>query len=211
MALTNITFAERFLAETVSVLNEMDADQIEAVARGLSMVRDQGGRLFILSGSGAAGHARQTVDDFRKVCNFEAYAPTETMSEVAAQINDGQINAGRHTSLSTWLIGSRLEARDAILVFSVGGGHPDRDASVNLVSAIDLCRRIGASVFGIVGSDGGYTVQAADACVVIPPVYSARITPHTEGLCAVVCHLLVNHPVMHRNATHWQPMATLRS
>lgn len=209
MAVSNLTFAERFLAETVCVLNEMDADQIEAVARGLSMVRDQGGRLFILSGSGAAGHASQSVNDFRKVCNFQAYAPTENVSEVPAQINDSQINDSRHLSLSNWLISSRLEARDAILVFSVGGGNPDQDTSINLVRAIDLCRRIGASVFGIVGSDGGYTVQAADACVVIPPVYLARITPHTEGLCAVVCHLLVNHPVLHRNATHWQQVAAL--
>lgn len=216
MAVTNLTFAERFLAETVSVLNEIDADQIEAVARGLSMVRDQGGRLFILSGSGSAGHASQSVNDFRKVCNFEAYALTENVSAVTAQTNVGQIddsqtNDSWHISLSNWLIGSRLAARDAVLVFSVGGGNPDQEASLDLVSAIDHCRRVGVSVFGIVGSDGGYTIQAADACVVIPPVYSARITPHTEGLCAVVCHLLVNHPVMHRNATHWQPMATLRS
>jgi D-sedoheptulose 7-phosphate isomerase len=198
-----LTFSERFIGETIAVLNEIDPDQIEAVARGLSMVREGGGRLFILGVGGSAGHASHAVNDFRKICNFEAYAPTDNVSELTARINDD----GWDSSFANWLIGSRISARDGILVFSVGGGNPDKGVSINLVRAIDLCKEIGASVFGIVGRDGGYTGQSADACVVIPPVFVERITPHTEGLCAVVWHLLVSHPILQLNVTHWEQVA----
>ena len=197
------TFSEKFIAESVSVLSEIDPDQIEALARGLASVRDGGGRLFILGVGGSAGHASHAVNDFRKICNFEAYAPTDNVSELTARIND----EGWESSFSNWLIGSRLHARDAILIFSVGGGNASKGVSVNLVQAIDLCKRLGASVFGIVGRDGGYTAQSADACVVIPPVFAERITPHTEGLCAVIWHLLVSHPVLQRATTHWEEVA----
>ena len=194
------TFAESFIAETVSVLNEIDADQIEAVARGLASVRNGGGRLFILGVGGSAGHASHAVNDFRKICNFEAYTPTDNVSELTARIND----EGWDSSFGNWLKGSRLSAADAILVLSVGGGDPVKGVSVNLVQAIDLGKSVGASIFGIVGRDGGYTAQSADACVVIPPVFGQRITPHTEGLCAVVWHLLVSHPILQLNGTHWE-------
>ena len=197
------TFSEKFIAESVSVLTEIDPDQIEALARGLASVRDNGGRLFILGVGGSAGHASHAVNDFRKICNFEAYAPTDNVSELTARINDD----GWESSFSNWLIGSRLLARDAILIFSVGGGNAAKGVSVNIVQAIDLCQRLGASVFGIVGRDGGYTAQSADACVVIPPVFAERITPHTEGLCAVIWHLLVSHPVLQRTTTHWEQVA----
>lgn len=197
------TFSESFIAETVSVLNEINADEIEAVARGLASVRSGGGRLFILGVGGSAGHASHAVNDFRKICNFEAYAPTDNVSELTARINDD----GWDSSFSNWLTGSRLSAVDAILIFSVGGGDPNKGVSVNLVRAIDLAKGIGASVFGIVGRDGGYTAQSADACVVIPPVFAQRVTPHTEGLCAVVWHLLVSHPVLQQNVTHWEEVA----
>jgi D-sedoheptulose 7-phosphate isomerase len=185
----NTTFSERFLAETISLLREMDADQIEAVARGLLMVRDQGGRLFVLGVGPATGQVIRVVDNFRAICNFEAYALPESQDP----------------SLSNWLIGSRLGVRDAILVMSLGGGSLERNASDGLVRAIEFCRHVGASVFGIVGRDGGYTAQAADACVVIPPMFLQRVAAHTEGLSVVVAHLLANHPVLQPRARHWEP------
>jgi D-sedoheptulose 7-phosphate isomerase len=197
------TFSESFIAETVTVLKEINADEIEAVARGLASVRNGGGRLFILGVGGSAGHASHAVNDFRKICNFEAYTPTDNVSELTARIND----EGWDSSFSNWLRGSRLGRVDALLIFSVGGGDPAKGVSVNLVRAIDLAKRLGASVFGIVGRDGGYTAQSADACVVIPPVFIERITPHTEGLCAVVWHLLVSHPILQQNVTHWEAVA----
>lgn len=197
------TFSESFIAETVTVLQNIEADQIEAVARGLSSVRNSGGRLFILGVGGSAGHASHAVNDFRKICNFEAYTPTDNVSELTARIND----EGWDSSFSNWLLGSRLTAADAILVFSVGGGDQVNGVSVNLVRAIELAKDLGASVFGIVGRNGGYTAQAAHACVVIPPVFIDRITPHTEGLCAVVWHLLVSHPILQLTTTHWEQVA----
>jgi D-sedoheptulose 7-phosphate isomerase len=197
------TFSESFIAETMSVLSEIDPSEIEAVAHGLAVVRNRGGRLFILGVGGSAGHASHAVNDFRKICNFEAYAPTDNVSELTARIND----EGWDSSFSNWLIGSRLRASDCVLVFSVGGGDPVKGVSVNLVRAIDLCKEVGASVFGIVGRDGGYTARSADACAVIPPLFIERITPHTEGLCAVIWHLLVSHPALQLNHTHWEAMA----
>jgi D-sedoheptulose 7-phosphate isomerase len=197
---STITFTERFLAESVAVLNAIDTDQVEALTLGLAETRAQGGRLFILGVGGSAGHASHAVNDFRKICNFEAYAPTDNVSELTARIND----EGWDTSFRGWLIGSRLTADDAILVFSVGGGDAANGVSVNLVKAIELCKEVGAAVFGIVGRNGGYTAQSADACVVIPPLYADRVTPHTEGLCAVVWHLLVSHPALQLNGTHWE-------
>ncbi|MGZ4763325.1 MAG: SIS domain-containing protein [Ilumatobacteraceae bacterium] len=196
----NLTFSEKFIAETVAVLNEIDPDQIEAVARGLAMVRGAGGRLFILGVGGSAAHAGHAVNDFRKICGFEAYAPTDNVSELTARINDD----GWESAFANWLIGSRLATQDGIVVLSVGGGDPDRYVSVNLIRAIELCKEIGASVFGIVGRDGGYTAQSADACIVIPPVFVERIAAHTEGLCAVVLHLLVSHPNLRAQPTHWE-------
>ncbi|MGZ4672115.1 MAG: SIS domain-containing protein [Ilumatobacteraceae bacterium] len=203
----NLTFSEKFIAETVAVLNEIDPDQIEAVARGLAMVRGAGGRLFILGVGGSAAHAGHAVNDFRKICGFEAYAPTDSVSELTARINDD----GWESAFANWLIGSRLAAQDGIVVLSVGGGDPDRYVSVNLIRAIELCKEIGASVFGIVGRDGGYTAQSADACIVIPPVFVERIAAHTEGLCAVVLHLLVSHPNLRAQPTHWELVAATKA
>ncbi len=197
--MNDTTFSERYLAETISLLREMDADQIEAVARGLLMVRDQGGRLFVLGVGPAAGQTIHVVNNFRAICNFEAYALTENLTE------PNRSNNGRQdTSLSNWLIGSRLGVRDAILILSLGGGSLERDASDSLVRAIEFCRHVGASVFGIVGRDGGYTAQAADACVGIPPMFPQRVVAHTEGLCAVVSHLLANHPALQPKARNWE-------
>jgi D-sedoheptulose 7-phosphate isomerase len=186
------TFAESFIAETMSVLREIDADQIEAVARGLAAARNQRGRLFILGVGGSASYTVHAVNDFRRVCKFEAYTPTGGPNEPTSRLDDESWN----NSFCTWLSDSHLTSRDAVLILSVGGGDSGNAISVNLIRAIDLAKQIGASVLGIVGRDGGYTAQSADACVVIPPVFSNRVSPHTQRLCAVVWHLLVNHPVM---------------
>lgn len=193
-------FVRNYLDESVRVLSGLDAAEIDALARGLGEARDGGGRLFILGVGGSAGHASHAVNDFRKICGFEAYAPTDNVSELTARIND----EGWDTSFSSWLEVSRLGANDALLIFSVGGGSSEKNVSLNLVRAIELAGQVGAKVFGIVGKDGGATKRAARACVVIPPLYPDRITPHTEGLAAVVWHLLVSHPALKRRATRWE-------
>ncbi len=195
-------FSTRFLDETVDLIAAIDRDQIERTASGLARVRDGGGRLFILGVGGSAGHASHAVNDFRKICGFEAYAPTDNVSELTARVND----EGWDTTFEAWLSGSRLGPQDALLIFSVGGGNRERNVSVNLVRALDLAGERGAAVFGIVGRDGGSTRQAAEACVLIPPLFEDRITPHTEGLCAVVWHLLVSHPDLQRSGTKWESM-----
>jgi D-sedoheptulose 7-phosphate isomerase len=195
-----MTFSQSFLEESVSVIQAIDTAAVEACARGLAEVRERGGRLFILGVGGSAGHASHAVNDFRKICAFEAYAPTDNVSELTARIND----EGWDTSFSEWLRGSRLGARDGVLVFSVGGGDLERGVSANLVRALELAKDSGSAVFGIVGRSGGYTAQVADACVVVPPLFTERVTPHTEGLCAVIWHLLVSHPVLARSTTKWE-------
>jgi D-sedoheptulose 7-phosphate isomerase len=191
-------FVRLFLDETVQIVRALDAGAIERLAQGLASVR-QTGRLFILGVGGSAGHASHAVNDFRKLCSFEAYSPLDNVSELTARINDD----GWDGSLAAWLRGSRLREGDALLVFSVGGGSRERGVSVNLVRAIEAAKEAGAKVFGIVGRDGGFTAQAADACVVVPPLVAERVTPHTEGLCAVVWHLLVSHPALKTQATKW--------
>jgi D-sedoheptulose 7-phosphate isomerase len=193
-------FVAMFLDETVRAVRAIDAGSVEAVAQGLAAVGEGGGRLFILGVGGSAGHASHAVNDFRKICGIEAYTPTDNVSELTARVND----EGWDTSFSEWLKVSRLSARDGLLIFSVGGGSKEKNVSMNLVRAIELAKATGAKVFGIVGKDGGSTKQHADACVVIPVVSPDRITPHTEGLCAVVWHLLVSHPALKRAATKWE-------
>lgn len=194
------SFSEDFLAETVEIVAALDREDIERVATGLAKVRDGGGRLFILGVGGSAGHASHAVNDFRKLCALEAYAPTDNVSELTARVND----EGWDTTFAEWLKGSRIGKGDAILVFSVGGGDRERGISANLVLALELAQSEGARVFGVVGRDGGYTRKVADASVVIPPLHPDRTTPHTEGLCAVVWHLLVTHPSLARTPTKWE-------
>ena len=194
------TFSKKYLDESVALIGKLDPSSIEAVADGLAAVRAGGGRLFILGVGGSAGHAGHAVNDFRKICGFEAYAPTDNVSELTARVND----EGWDTCFVEWLRGSRLRAGDGVLVFSVGGGNREKNVSVNLVRSLELAKQVGAKVFGIVGRDGGYTKQVADACVVIPTVAAERVTPHTEGFCAVVWHLLVSHPKLARAATKWE-------
>ena len=195
-----MTFSRAFLDETIEAVRRIDTDAVDRMAEGLAAVREQGGRLFILGVGGSAGHASHAVNDFRKICAFEAYTPTDNVSELTARIND----EGWEGVLIEWLKTSRMSAKDAVLIFSVGGGNVEKNVSVNLVRAIEEAKRVGAKVYGIVGKDGGYTKKSADECVLIPVVSQERITPHTEGLCAVVWHLLVSHPALKVSQTKWE-------
>src|SRR6185436_6167663 len=168
---TSASFSRAFLDESIEVIRRIDADLVDRLAEGLAATRARGGRLFILGVGGSAGHAGHAVNDFRKICGFEAYAPTDNVSELTARVND----EGWDTCFSEWLKGSRLREGDGLLVFSVGGGNREKNVSVNLVRSLELAKERRAQIFGVVGRDGGYTKQAADACVVIPVVSSDRI------------------------------------
>jgi len=194
------SFAAQFVRESIAILEQLDLAEIERMATALSHVREGGGRLFILGVGGSAGHAGHAVNDFRKLCGFEAYAPTDNVSELTARAND----EGWETCFSAWLEGSRICSRDAVLVFSVGGGNREKNVSVNIVRALETADHAGAHIFGIVGRNGGFTREVAEACVVVPTVAQERITPHTEGMCAVVWHLLVSHPLLQRAGTKWE-------
>ncbi len=198
-----MTFSDTYVEESIDVLRSIDTGLIEQLAEGLAAARDRDGRLFILGVGGSAGHASHAVNDFRKICGFEAYTPTDNVSELTARTND----EGWDTTFAEWLKGSRLSDRDALLVFSVGGGNAEKGVSTNLVVALQLARERGAAIFGVVGRDGGTTAKLADACVVIPPLYGDHITPHTEGLCAVMWHLLVSHPALARAPTRWESLS----
>lgn len=194
------SFTQTFLEESVSLIKDLATEPIEQMAVGLGKVRDEGGRLFILGVGGSAGHAGHAVNDFRKICGFESYTPTDNVSELTARVND----EGWDSCFSEWLKVSRVSSKDALLVFSVGGGNREKNVSMNLVKALELGKSVGAKIYGIVGKDGGFTKTVADACSVIPSVSSERVTPHTEGFCAVVWHLLVSHPALKRTQTKWE-------
>ena len=196
------SFAECYLAETAAIAAQLDAEAIERMAVELAAVRDRGGRLFVLGVGGSAAHASHAACDFRKLCGFEAYAPTDNIAELTARTNDD----GWEDVFAAWLEGSRLEARDGVLVFSVGGGDAERGVSANLVRAIDLAREAGAKTFGVVGRDGGYVGRTADVCIVVPTVNEERVTAHTEGMCAVVWHLLVSHPALLAATPKWESL-----
>ncbi len=198
-----LSFTEQYLAESIDLIERLDAQAIEQMALDLAAVRAAGGRLFILGVGGSAGHASHAVNDFRKICHFEAYAPSDNVSELTARIND----EGWDSCYSEWLKASRLKAEDGLLVFSVGGGDREKGISMNLVRAMDYAAEVGATITAIVGKSGGYAKQIAQACVVIPQVASERITPHTEGFCAVVWHLLVSHPALKTAQTKWESVA----
>jgi D-sedoheptulose 7-phosphate isomerase len=194
-----MTYTDDFLADSKKIIDLLDRAAIERIAVELGALRSRGGRLFILGSGGGAGHASHAVNDFRKIAGIEAYAPTDNVSELTARVND----EGWDTSYSNWLRVSRIDATDAILVFSVGGGDSVRGISVNLVRCIELAREVGATVLGIVGRDGGYTAAVGEA-VIIPPVNGDTITPQTEGFQAVIWHLLVSHPAVRKNLGKWE-------
>jgi D-sedoheptulose 7-phosphate isomerase len=195
-----MSFTQTYLEETQKVVAGLDIAAIDKMVDELARVRERGGRLFILGVGGSAGNASHAVNDFRKICGFEAYAPTDNVSELTARTND----EGWATVLSEWLKGSRVNGKDALLIFSVGGGNLEKNVSPNLVSAIQLAKQVGASVLGIVGRDGGYTAKEADACVIVPTVNPEHVTPHSEAFQGVVWHLFVSHPKLKVNRTKWE-------
>jgi D-sedoheptulose 7-phosphate isomerase len=197
-----MTFAEQFLAESIEILKRIDTASVDAVAALLAACRAAGGRLFILGVGGSAANASHAVNDFRKICGFEAYAPTDNVSELTARVND----EGWAGVFEAWLRVSRLRTGDALLIFSVGGGDLEKQVSPNLVAAIEYAKSVGAKVAGIVGRDGGHTRKAADACIVVPTVNPQHVTPHTEAFQAVLWHLLVTHPSLKTAETKWESM-----
>lgn len=195
-----MSYAKQHLAEALGILGQLNPDTLEKMVDLLAAARERGGRLFILGVGGSAANASHAVNDFRKICGFEAYAPTDNVSELTARTND----EGWPTVIAEWLRGSRLRADDALLVLSVGGGNLEKNVSPNLVEALKLGKERGCTILGIVGKDGGYTAQVADACCIIPTVNDATITPHQEAFQAVVWHLFVSHPRLKVNATKWE-------
>lgn len=195
-----MTFAKEFLNEVQQVAVQLDAEAIERCVEELAHVRERGGRLFILGVGGSAANASHAVNDFRKICGFEAYAPTDNVSELTARTND----EGWVTIFSEWLKGSRLNAKDGVLIFSVGGGNLEKNVSPNLVTAIQFAKKTGASVVGVVGRDGGFTAREATARVIVPTVNPNHITPHTEAFQAVIWHLFVSHPKLKVAQTKWE-------
>jgi len=191
-----------YIAEARQILERLDPAAIDRVVASLVALRSRGGRLFVLGVGGSAGNASHAVNDFRKICGIEAYTPTDNVSELTARINDD----GWDTSFANWLKGSRLSARDAVLVFSVGGGDAERGVSTNLVRALEHAKAVGARVAGIVGRDGGFTAKVADACVIIPTVSPDLVTAHAEAFQAVVWHGLVSHPRLKAAAMKWESL-----
>lgn len=198
-----MSFTQQFLAEAGEIITKLDTAAIDKVVYALADVRQRGGRLFILGVGGSASNAAHAVNDFRKIAGIETYSPTDNVSELTARTND----EGWETVFAEWLKGSRLNSKDAILVLSVGGGDLERNVSPNLVRAIQHAKAVGATVCGIVGRDGGYTAKVADACVIVPTVNAAHVTPHAEAFQAVVWHLFVTHPAIKVAATKWESTA----
>ncbi|OGR82635.1 MAG: sugar isomerase [Elusimicrobia bacterium RIFCSPLOWO2_01_FULL_64_13] len=194
------SFSESYLNESARILQELDPAKIEALARAVRKVRDREGRIFFIGVGGSAANASHAVNDFRKICGIESYTPTDNVAELTARINDD----GWDSCLAEWLKASRMNSKDALFIFSVGGGDLKRNISPNLVRAVDAAKTAGASVLGVVGRDGGYTARMADACVVVPTVNPETVTPHTEAFQAVVWHLLVTHPDLKAGPTKWE-------
>jgi D-sedoheptulose 7-phosphate isomerase len=192
-------FCLRYFAQVAEIARQIDIDGIVQLADSLSALRTRGGRLFILGVGGSAANASHAVNDFRKLCDIEAYAPTDNVSELTARTNDD----GWARVFADWLKTSRANADDAILVFSVGGGDLERNVSPNLVEALEEARRRKMTVLGIVGRDGGHTAKVADVVVRVPVVDQELVTPHSEAFQAVVWHCLVSHPKLKVNQTKW--------
>lgn len=191
--------ARSFFDDASAICGSIDVGKIEQLAEELSALRERGGRLFLIGVGGSAGNCSHAVNDFRKLCGIDAYTPVDNVSELTARAND----EGWETIFSGWLEVSRLAARDAILVYSVGGGDAERNVSVNLIRAIDLAKARGAKVYGVVGKDTGYTAQRGDVVVVVPQVRPHQVTPLSEAFQAVVWHCLVSHPVLQTRKTKW--------
>ncbi|CEZ19788.1 putative phosphoheptose isomerase [Candidatus Methylopumilus planktonicus] len=195
-----MNYAESHLKEAIEIINQIDTDSIEKVVNLLQTVKATGGRIFFLGVGGSAGNCSHAVNDFRKIVEIESYAPTDNVSELTARTND----EGWPTVFESWLKISKLNSKDLIFIFSVGGGSLEKNISPNLVLALQYAKEVGSKITGVVGRDGGYTAQVADACVIIPTVNPENITPHTEAFQAVVWHLIVSHPKLKVNQTKWE-------
>jgi D-sedoheptulose 7-phosphate isomerase len=191
---------ETFFNQASEITRAIDHEGIEHLAGALADLRERGGRLFLLGVGGGAGHCSHAVNDFRKLCGIEAYAPTDNVSELTARTND----EGWETVFAAWLRTSKANDKDAIFVFSVGGGDAERNISANLVHALDEGKRRGLKIFGVVGRSGGHTKKVGDNVIVVPTVDAALITPHTEAFQAVVWHCLVSHPKLQIKETKWE-------
>jgi D-sedoheptulose 7-phosphate isomerase len=189
----------KYFEQAKQITAQIDHQAIESMAVALATLREKGGRLFFIGAGGSAGNCGHAVNDFRKLCGIESYAPTDNVSELTARTND----EGWETVFAAWLVTSKLSDKDGIFVFSVGGGDLERNVSPNIVRALELAKKRGAKIFGVVGRDGGYTKKVGDHVVVIPTVDAGLVTPHTEAFHAVVWHCLVSHPVLQQNATKW--------
>ena len=195
-----MSYSQQYLDEASRIIRQLDVAATEKMVSLLVNLRQRGGRLFILGVGGGAGHASHAVCDMRKIAGIEAYAPTDNVSELTARINDD----GWESSLFNWLQVSRLSANDMLLVFSVGGGNLEHNVSPNLVRALEYARKVGTTVCGVVGRDGGYTAQVAEVCVVVPTVNPSTVTPHTESFQALIWHLLVSHPALQASPMKWE-------
>ena len=193
-------YIKQYIADAKQIIDMIDIEQIQMMINLLNNLKESKGRLFILGVGGGAGHASHAVNDFRKICGIEAYAPTDNVSELTARINDD----GWDTAYLNWLKGSNLDNDDVLLVFSVGGGNIEKRISVNIVNSLQYAKELGTKICGVVGRDGGYTLKVADACVLIPLVNNDTITPHTEGFQAIVWHLLVSHPELQKYEMKWE-------
>ena len=193
-------YTSRYLSEVGEIARHISPVQVNEMIALLLDVRERGGRVFFLGVGGGAGHAGHAVNDFRKIAGIECYAPSDNVSELTARINDD----GWDSCYGNWLRGSRLSAKDALFVFSVGGGSVEKNVSMNLVNSLKLARQVGSSILGIVGRDGGYTAQVADACIVVPTLSPDTVTAHAESFQAVVWHLIVSHPGLKKNEMKWE-------
>ena len=193
-------FIDQYFNEAKIIIDKIDRDQILKMISIINETRSNNGRMFILGVGGGAGHASHAVNDFRKICGLEAYTPTDNVSELTARVNDD----GWETAYVNWLKISKLNKNDIILVFSVGGGNLEKNISVNILKSLELAKKLGTRICGVVGRDGGYTAQVADACVVIPPINPETVTPHTESFQAVIWHLLVSHPDLQKYEMKWE-------
>jgi D-sedoheptulose 7-phosphate isomerase len=198
-------YVEQYFAEAIEILERVDRHAVEEMVDLLVVLRQRGGRLFVLGVGGGAGHASHAVCDFRKIAQIEAYTPSDNVSELTARVND----EGWDTCYANWLRGSRLNEKDAVFVISVGGGDAQKNVSTNLVRALDYALEAGASICGIVGRDGGYTAQVADSYVLVPVVYSAAVTPHTESFQAMIWHLMVSHPKLKVTEMKWETVQSV--
>ncbi len=197
------SFSKAFLQAGSKVLEQLDANKLDQIASELANVRDRGGRLFFLGVGGSAGNCGHAVNDFRKICGFEAYAPTDNVSELTARTNDD----GWDTVFVEWLKGSRLQKNDAIFIFSVGGGNAQKNVSMNLVRALDFAKSVGATIFGVVGKDGGHTAKCSDLILIIPTITPDWITPLTEAFHGIAWHCIVSHPKLKVRETKWESVS----